>query len=173
MYAFPNLETVHCSMSGSNFYLLNSIHISQEMGKVVWCSHLSKNFPQFVAIHTVKGFGVTVPLPTEIKGNTIHVVALDEDGQLEKLASTLEAKDGKNYIKFSTNHLSVFAIYALGEDGSVQVADGNVTYTTPSSKKDYSPNTGDYSIHPKWFVAIGMSALAIALIAYKPKRRRR
>ena len=116
---------------------------------------------------------VTVPLPTEIKGNTIHVVALDEDGQLEKLASTLEAKDGKNYIKFSTNHLSVFAIYALGEDGSVQVADGNVTYTTPSSKKDYSPNTGDYSIHPKWFVAIGMSALAIALIAYKPKRRRR
>ena len=58
MYAFPNLETVHCSMSGSNFYLLNSIHISQEMGKVVWCSHLSKNFPQFVVIHTVKGFGL-------------------------------------------------------------------------------------------------------------------
>ena len=25
---------------------------------MVWCSHLFKNFPQFVAIHTVKGFGV-------------------------------------------------------------------------------------------------------------------
>lgn len=116
---------------------------------------------------------VTVPLPTEIKGNTIHVVALDEDGQLEKLASELENIDGKNYIKFATNHLSTFAIYALGEDGTVMVEDGNVTYTTPSSKKDYSPNTGDYSIHPKWFVAIGMSALAIAFMAYKPKRRRR
>jgi len=25
---------------------------------VVWYSHLFKNFPQFVVIHTVKGFGV-------------------------------------------------------------------------------------------------------------------
>ena len=25
---------------------------------MVWCSHLSKSFPQFVMIHTVKGFSV-------------------------------------------------------------------------------------------------------------------
>ena len=25
---------------------------------MVWCSHLLKNFPQFVVIHTIKGFGV-------------------------------------------------------------------------------------------------------------------
>ena len=25
---------------------------------VVWCSHLFKNFPQFVVIHTVQGFSV-------------------------------------------------------------------------------------------------------------------
>ena len=25
---------------------------------MVWYSHLSKNFPQFIVIHTVKGFGV-------------------------------------------------------------------------------------------------------------------
>ena len=25
---------------------------------MVWCSHLFKNFAQFVVIHTVKGFGV-------------------------------------------------------------------------------------------------------------------
>ena len=34
------------------------MHISQEAGQVVWYSHLLKNFPQFVVIHTVKGFGV-------------------------------------------------------------------------------------------------------------------
>ena len=28
------------------------------MGKMVWYSHLFKNFPQFVVIHTVKGFSV-------------------------------------------------------------------------------------------------------------------
>ena len=31
---------------------------SQEAGQVVWYSHLFKNFPQFVVIHTVKGCGV-------------------------------------------------------------------------------------------------------------------
>ena len=34
------------------------IQISQEEGKVVWYSHLLKNFPQLVVIYTVKGFGV-------------------------------------------------------------------------------------------------------------------
>ena len=34
------------------------MQVSQEAGKVVWYSHLSKNFPQFVVIHTGKGFHV-------------------------------------------------------------------------------------------------------------------
>ena len=39
-------------------YFLTCIHFSQEAGKVVWYSHLLKNFQQFVVIHTVKGFNV-------------------------------------------------------------------------------------------------------------------
>ena len=35
-----------------------ALQISQEAGQVVWFSHLFKNFPQFVVIHTVKGFGI-------------------------------------------------------------------------------------------------------------------
>ena len=58
MYSFRNLEPVHCSMSGSNCCLLTCIQISQEAGKVVWYSHLLKNFPQFVVIYTVKGFNI-------------------------------------------------------------------------------------------------------------------
>ena len=46
--------TSHCSMSGFLIY----IQISQEAGKVVWYSHLLKNFPQLVVIYIVKGFGV-------------------------------------------------------------------------------------------------------------------
>ena len=34
------------------------MQISQEAGQVVWYSHLFQNFPQFIVIHTVKGFGV-------------------------------------------------------------------------------------------------------------------
>ena len=58
MYSFPNLEPVCCSISSSNCCFLAWIQISQEAGQVVWYSHLLKNFPQFVVIHTVKGFGV-------------------------------------------------------------------------------------------------------------------
>ena len=45
-------------MSSSNCCFLTRIQISQEAGQVVWYSRLFKNFPQFVVIHTVKGFGV-------------------------------------------------------------------------------------------------------------------
>ena len=55
-YTFPSFEPVCCSMSGSDCCFLTCIQISQEAGKVVWYSHLLKNFPQFVVIHTVKGF---------------------------------------------------------------------------------------------------------------------
>ena len=58
MYSSPNCEPVYCSMSNSNCCFLTCIQISQEAGKVVWYSHLFKNIPQFVVIHTVKGFGI-------------------------------------------------------------------------------------------------------------------
>jgi len=45
-------------MSSSNCCLLTCIQVSQKTGKVVWYSHLFKNFPQLVVIHTVKGFSV-------------------------------------------------------------------------------------------------------------------
>ena len=45
-------------MSGPNCCFLTCIRFSQESGKVVWYSHLFKNFPQFVVIHTVKSFSI-------------------------------------------------------------------------------------------------------------------
>ena len=37
---------------------LTSIQISQDTGQMVWYSHLFQNFPQFIVIHIVKGFGI-------------------------------------------------------------------------------------------------------------------
>ena len=42
----------------SNCCFLTCIQIYQEAGQVICYSHLLKNYPQFVVIHTVKGFGV-------------------------------------------------------------------------------------------------------------------
>ena len=45
-------------MSSSNCCFLTCIQVSQEAGWMVWYSHLFQNFPQFIVIHTVKGFGI-------------------------------------------------------------------------------------------------------------------
>ena len=54
----PYLEPVCCSMSSFNHCFLVCIQISKETGHVVWFSHLFRNFPAFVVVHTVKGFGI-------------------------------------------------------------------------------------------------------------------
>ena len=38
----------------------------QEVGKVVWYFHFFKNFPQFVLIHTVKGFSVVSEVEVDV-----------------------------------------------------------------------------------------------------------
>ena len=45
-------------MSSSNCCFLTCIQISQEAVQVVCSSHPFQNYPQFVVIHTVKGFGI-------------------------------------------------------------------------------------------------------------------
>ena len=58
MYSFSYLEPVCCSMSSSSCCFLTCIQVSQEAGQVVWYSHLFQNFPEFIVIHTIEGFGV-------------------------------------------------------------------------------------------------------------------
>ena len=45
-------------MSIPDCCFLTCIQISQEAGDAVWYSHLFKNFPLFVVIHTVQGFAI-------------------------------------------------------------------------------------------------------------------
>ena len=42
----------------SNCCFLTCIQISQEAGQEVWYFNLFQNLPQFIVIHTVKGFGI-------------------------------------------------------------------------------------------------------------------
>ena len=61
-----DLEPVCCSMSSSNCCFLTCIQISQETGQVVWYSHFLKNFPHFVMIQTVKGFGTVYKAEVDV-----------------------------------------------------------------------------------------------------------
>jgi len=53
-------------MSSSNCYFLTCIQISQEADQVVWYSHLFQNFPQFIVIHRVKGFGIVIKAEIDV-----------------------------------------------------------------------------------------------------------
>ena len=66
MYSFPYLEPVSCPMSSSDCCFLTYIQISQEEDQLVWYSHLLKNFPQVVVIHTVKAFGIVYKTEVDI-----------------------------------------------------------------------------------------------------------
>ena len=44
---------------------------SQEVGPVVWNSHLYQNFPQFVVIHTVKGCGIVNKAEVDVFSGTL------------------------------------------------------------------------------------------------------
>ena len=62
---FPTFKSFSFSVSDSNCHILTYIQTFQETGKVIWYSHFLKNFPQFVVVHTVKGFSIV----SEADGN--------------------------------------------------------------------------------------------------------
>ena len=47
-------------------YFFTHTQLSRETGKVVWYSHLFKNCPQFVVIHTIKGFSVVNEVEVDV-----------------------------------------------------------------------------------------------------------
>ena len=66
MYSFSYLEPICCSMSSSNCCFLTRIQVSQKAGQVFWYSHLFKSVPEFVVVHTVKGFGIVNKAETDV-----------------------------------------------------------------------------------------------------------
>ena len=106
-YSFPSLESV-CSMSGSNCCFLTCIQISQEAGKVVWYSHLLKNFPQFVVIHTVKGFDIVNKAEIDV---FLELLLFDETMDVGNLIS-----GSSGFSKFSLNIWN-FSVHVLLKTG--------------------------------------------------------
>ena len=61
-----HLEQVCFSMSSSNCCFLTCIQVSEEVGQVVWYSRLLNNFPQFIVVHTVKGFRIVNKVEVDV-----------------------------------------------------------------------------------------------------------
>lgn len=111
---------------------------------------------------------ITMPLPSGVLSNNLHVVCLDEDGQLEEVDSRIVSVNGKDAVAFQAAHFSDYGIYNYGSSGMAvaDVKDGQAVFVS-LGKKDASPDTGDYSIHPKYFLCAGLFFVSMALLFYR------
>ncbi|MCH5256423.1 MAG: leucine-rich repeat protein [Lachnospiraceae bacterium] len=117
---------------------------------------------------------INIPIPNGIVEDNLHVVCLDNNGQLEEVDSRIASVDGLDYLTFTTNHFSPYGVYnyssgSIGGSSAV-VADGKAIFTGLSGNKDASPDTGDNSIHPKWFLFAGLLFTGLALFFYRGKK---
>lgn len=117
---------------------------------------------------------VSIPIPNGIGVDNLHVVCLDADGQLEEVESRIVSSDGLDALTFSAKHFSSYGIYNYGSNNMVvsDIKDGQAVFTSLGNKDD-SPDTGDYSIHPKWFLCIGLVCSAMAVFFYRGGRSRK
>ena len=72
---------------------------------VVWYSHLSKNFPQFIVIHTIKGFGIVNK--AEIDVSLEFFCFLDDPANVGNLIS------GSSAFSKSFGHLEVHGSHTV------------------------------------------------------------
>ena len=108
-------------------WFLTCIQISQETNKVVWYSHLFQNFPQFVVIHTVKGFGIVnkaevdvfmelschkevrKPPNPSLRPNPRHIPTLAPYKEPNHPPLPAQVKSQGNFYLFSLTHVGAWA----------------------------------------------------------------
>lgn len=113
---------------------------------------------------------ITIPFPRGISEENLHVVCLDANGQLEEVDSRIISVDGVECITFAAGHFSSYGIYNYISGNTAVVSNGQAVFTSSSGIRDVSPDTGDYSIHPKWFLGAGLFFTGLSLFFYRGKR---
>src|SRR5574337_1780496 len=104
-YSFPNFEPVCCSMSSSNYCFLAHIQVLQKAGKVIWYSHLFQNFPQFIVIHTVRGFSIVNNAEIDVFLELSFFFDDPADAGNLKIGSSAFSKTSLNIRKFTVHIL--------------------------------------------------------------------
>lgn len=113
---------------------------------------------------------ITIPFPKGIGEENLHVVCLDANGQLEEVESRIISVDGTNCISFTANHFSAYGIYNYLSGNTAVVHNGQAVFTSSSGMKDVSPDTGDYGIHPKWFLGAGLFFAGLGMFFYRGRK---
>lgn len=108
---------------------------------------------------------ITMSIPPGMEDDTLCMVCLDHNGQLETNFVNYVTENDNKCIQFEVTHFSPYGIYAA--DGSLaDQIDAKISNPSHEAGKDISPDTGDY-LDPKWFLAAGCISLALFLFLWK------
>ena len=61
-----------------------------------------------------QGLEIAIPIPEELKGDKLVILTVDRNGQLEDIPVTVVNTGGNEFARFTTYHLSPFALYSTG-----------------------------------------------------------
>lgn len=116
---------------------------------------------------------ITVLMPKPAgSADGLHLVTLDGDGQLEAVEFQIVNLEDGDYIQFTTSHFSPYGLYkSTGNPGEGVVSNGTA-FVSGMGTKDDTPDTGDF-VHPKWVLAIGLFAAAVAMFLYGTGKKRK
>ena len=106
---------------------------------------------------------ITMPVPAGLTVDSLRIITIDSDGQLENIDYNYK-EDGS--IEFKVNHFSAYGFYSYETENGQNIVGNKDGELTKASKKDDSPDTGDW-IHPKYFLAIGFLFASVAVFFQK------
>jgi len=112
---------------------------------------------------------VTMSIPPGMEDDTLCVVCLDSNNQLEVGNITYVPVNDETCIQFEINHFSPYGIYcATGE--LADKINTKLANTTAGALRDDSPDTGDY-FDPRWVLGIGFLSMALLLLLWRGGRK--
>ena len=124
---------------------------------------------------------VIMPVPANLSGKKLQVLTLDRNGQPELIAAERIVMEGRESLRFETNHLSPFGIYSIGDaDAQEKLLELNVDMISLSgAPMDYSSYESDSAVLPasaklpKMVVSFAVLAFGVVLIVMGTVRRSR
>lgn len=94
---------------------------------------------------------VVIPVPEALKGRNLTLFTLDRNGQLEILPAERVSLEGAEAIRFKTNHLSLFAVYAAGEaDAGEELLEVGTEFTSMSQGPETLDSSRSFRKNLQW-----------------------
>ncbi len=126
-----------------------------------------------------QGLEIAIPVPESLKGKKLFVLTVDRNGQLEDIPVAVVESSDKLYARFTTFHLSVFALCSGGEELN---EDGIITSDVvlraasggPANAVAADPSIGSWAVSRgalRWIIS-GMLVLTGILLLFVRKKSR-